>query len=70
MERRELHMQTITAKDCAKGEFVKRKPDAKTVYIRGEYDRASKRYSLQDFNDTSREVWVKASTPLFIGFDF
>jgi hypothetical protein len=62
--------QTLPARDVKKGEFVKRKPDAKKVYIRGDYDRASKRYSLQDWDDISREVWVKGSAPLFVGFEF
>lgn len=40
------------------------------VYIRGKYDRGSKRYSLEDTDDTSREVWVKAGTELLVGFDY
>jgi hypothetical protein len=63
-------MNTMTAKQIKKGEFVKRKPDAKKVYIRGDYDRASKRYSLQDWDDISREVWVKGSALLVVDFEF
>jgi len=63
-------MQVVTAKNIAKGELVKRKADAKTVYIRGDYDRATKTYSLIDYNDICREIFVKANKPLYIGFDF
>lgn len=52
--------------DCAtKGYTVK---DA--VYMRGEYDRGSQRYSLTDFYNTNREVFVKRGTRLFVGFSF
>jgi hypothetical protein len=35
-------------------------------YKRGVYDKSSKRYSLEDMDDTSREVFVKKGTPLFL----
>ena len=63
-------MQVVTAKNIAKGDFVKRKADSKKVYVRGDYCRASKAYVLQDWNDISRAIYVKASKPLYIGFDF
>ena len=53
-----------------KGEYVKRNVEAGKVYIRGEYDRATKRYSLVDVDDHCREVWVKKGTKLFIGFTY
>jgi len=52
------------------GEFVKRSANAQKVYTRGEYDKASKRYSLVDTDDVSREVWVKKSTILYVGFTY
>jgi hypothetical protein len=57
-----------------KGEFVRRIsasgiPQSKT-YKRGDYDRASKRYSLVDCDDVCREVFVKRGTKLLIGFDY
>ena len=63
-------MQVVMARNVTKGEFVKRKADSKTVYIRGEYCRYSKAYVLQDWNDINRQIYVKASKPLFVGFDF
>lgn len=65
-----MHMQVVMVRNIAKGEFVKRKADSKKVYVRGDYCRASKAYVLQDWNDISRAIYVKASKPLFIGFDF
>lgn len=53
-----------------KGEYVKRTPDAAKVYVRGDYDRATKRYSLRDASDINREVWVKRGTELFHGFTY
>jgi hypothetical protein len=56
--------------DIKKGEFVKRKADAKKVYKRGSYDASSKRYSLLDVEDISSEIFVKRGTTLFIGFTY
>lgn len=63
-------MQSTTLKATVKWEYIKRKPDSKTVWIRGEYDKASKTYSLTDAEDISREIFLKGNTPVFIGFDY
>lgn len=63
-------MQSIMLKDAPLGEFVKRKPDAKAVYTRGEYDRATKRYTLSDEMDISRELYLKGDAIVYIGFDY
>lgn len=63
-------MQSILLKDVKKGEFIKRKPDAKKVYTRGEYDRAEKRFTCDDWDDISRAVYLKGNTPVFVDFDF
>lgn len=52
------------------GEYVKRKPDARKVYRRGEYDQSTKRYALQDTEDMNREVYVKRDTKLYVGFTY
>jgi hypothetical protein len=64
------HHQVTTLGTTKRGEFIRRKPGAPTVWIRGEYCRASKRYSLVDFNDCNREIFLKKSTPVYIGFTF
>jgi len=61
---------TMQVKYIKRGEYVKRKPDAVKVYRRGEYDRATKRFSLVDCDDASREIFVKANTLLTVGFDY
>jgi len=53
-----------------KGEFVRRKENAKKTYTRGEYNKSLKRFALEDWDDTSREVYVKKGTALFVGFTF
>jgi len=63
-------MQTTTLKQAPKGEYVKRSASAKTVYVRGEYDLGTKRYSLTDTNDINREIFLKGNTPVFIGFEY
>lgn len=62
--------QFVKIEDCAKGEYIKRKADAKTVYIRGDYDRASKSYSLIDTEDMNREIFVKRGKLVFVGFEY
>mgnify|MGYP003655996161 FL=1 len=52
------------------GEFVKRKPDAKKTYVRGDYDRRYKKYRLDDWDDISRDIMLPGNTPVYVGFDF
>lgn len=52
------------------GEFVKRKPNAKKTFTRGEYCRESKRYILNDYGDISNSIYVKKGTLLVTSEDF
>ena len=52
------------------GEYIKRKADSKTIYIKGAYDKASKSFSCIDVEDICREVFIKADKPVFIGFTY
>ena len=52
------------------GDFVKRKPDAKTVYVRGHFLRGENRYALSDFDDVNREIFLDRKTPVYIDFIF
>jgi hypothetical protein len=63
-------IKRVKLKDVKRGEFVRRKPDALTTYTRGEYDRSSKTYSLEDWDDINREVFLKGTTLVYIGFEF
>lgn len=60
----------MPVRDLPVGEYVKRKPDAKATYIRGQFDRASKRYSLADCDNVGREIWVRGDTFVFVGFEY
>lgn len=62
--------ESAKVEDIKQGEYVKRKPDAKKVYIRQEYDRESKTYWLQDAEDIGRGISVKKGTVLYIGFEY
>lgn len=61
---------TAKAADIKKGEYVMRKPDSKKVYMRGDYDRASKKYELLDCSDINRSIFVSGKTELVIGFTY
>ena len=63
-------MQQVKLSAVKKGEFIKRKADARKVYIRGEFDRTEKKYRCDDWDDISRDVLLKGETMVFVGFDF
>jgi len=63
-------MQQQAIRDIKAGEYFKRKADAKSVYVKGHYDRATKSFSAIDTEDTSREIFIKATKPVFVGFDY
>jgi hypothetical protein len=63
-------MQQITIKAVKQGEYIKRKADAKTVYIKGTYDRSTKTYECTDTDDINKQIYIKADKPVFIGFTY
>ena len=63
-------MQSIMLKDVPRGELVKRKPDAKGVFIRDDYCRGEKRYALQSWDDINKFVYLKGATIVYIDFEF
>ena len=56
--------------DLKRREFFKRKPDARKVYRKGDYDRGSKKFSCMDEDDISREIFLKGDTMVYVGFDY
>lgn len=62
--------QAMKLSDLKRGEFFRRKPDAQKTYRRGVYDRFEKKYSGEDWDDISREILLKGSTLVYVGFDF
>ena len=63
-------MEAKKLSNCAPGEYIRRKADAKTTYVRNHYDRPSKTYSLSDCDDMNREIFLKGSTIVYVGFDY
>lgn len=63
-------MRKVNIEDVKKGDYVRRKPDAKTTFVRGEYCRSDKKYEISDFEDMNRWVSLKKGTAVFVDFDF
>lgn len=67
-------MEYIEISKVRKGDYVKRSPDAKTVYIRGVFVRGwsdgKGRYSLTDTDDYNREIFVKGGKKVYVGFTY
>ena len=63
-------MQKIKIENAKKGDFIRRKPDAKTPFTAGGYCRFEKRYLLDDWHDISRCIYLKKGTEVYVGFDF
>ena len=63
-----MHTATTVAA-AKKGEIIRFKENG-TEYIRGDYDRTEKKYELTRWDDCSRAVYKKGSTPIYIGFTF
>tara|TARA_R100000234_G_scaffold94264_1_gene62484 strand:- start:812 stop:1003 length:192 start_codon:yes stop_codon:yes gene_type:complete len=63
-------MEAIKIEDVKKGDFIRRKPDAKTTFTKGDYCRFEKKYELGDWDDISRSVYLKKGTIVYIDFTF
>jgi hypothetical protein len=63
-------MQQAIIKAVKQGEYIKRKADAKAVYIKGAYDRSTKTYECTDTDDINKQIYIKADKPVFIGFTY
>jgi hypothetical protein len=67
-------MQKIAIRHCGIGDLVKRKPDAKAVYVINHRNKATKErkaeYSLSDWEDMNREIFLNEDTMVYVGFDF
>tara|TARA_R110000824_G_scaffold4128_5_gene19617 strand:- start:22 stop:228 length:207 start_codon:yes stop_codon:yes gene_type:complete len=68
-------MEQVQIKDVKKGEFIRRKPDAKTSFIRGEYVRDAGwnregRYFCSPDHDMNRGIYLKGTTKVWVGFTY
>ena len=59
-----------TIKSLKPGDFFKLAPSAKTVYIRGAYDRSEKKYECQRFDDISVCIYCAGSRAAYTDFTF
>lgn len=53
-----------------KGEYFKRKGSAKTVFVKGLYDKKTKMFECHDTEDMNRTVWLKATTLVSTEFTY
>jgi hypothetical protein len=63
-------MNQTAIKQVAKGDYIKRKADSKVIYIKGDYDRATRSFSCIDVNDICREIFIKADKTVISGFTY
>lgn len=64
----------MTLKEVKKGDFFTRKqidnPKEEQVFIRGEYDRETKKYECFRFSDVNDTIFLKGSTTVYTDFIF
>mgnify|MGYP007047367331 CR=1 FL=1 len=67
-------MRQIQIRDVRRGEVFRRSIAAQKTYVRGLYvrgdSRAKDRFSCIDFDDVNRELFLRASTLVFVDFSF
>ena len=68
-------MQAIELGKVKLGDYIKRKRDSNTVFIRDGYNRKSQwdgpaSYTCIDADDMGRCIFLKPSTIVFIDFDY
>jgi len=64
-------MKKTTLKLCPSGEYIKlRNTDSAPIWIKGNYDRLTKTYSLLNVDDINREIFRKSNSTVFIGFTY
>lgn len=67
-------VQEIMLAHMGEGDLIKRKPDAKAVYIVNFRERAKPGkpayYSLSKYDDMNTEIFISENTPVYVGFEF
>lgn len=66
-------MKEVQLKDVKKGEYVKFTATPATdnnVWIKDDYDRGSKKFTLQKFSDVGHFNYAKGTRKVFIDFNF
>jgi len=67
---RALECKPVALRYTAAGEFIIRTPNAGTVYKRGEYDRAEKKYSCISADDISKEIFLDGDAIVYVDFSY
>ena len=60
----------VALKDLKVGDFFKFKSSSSVVYVRGCYDRSSKKYEYYPFDDVNDVKFRIGSSLVFIDFEF
>ena len=67
-------VQKIRLGNLGEGDLLKRKPDAKAVYIVNFRERAKRGkpayYSVSKYHDMNTEIFISENTPVYVGFTF
>ena len=73
LESFEKDFEIVKIEEVTKGNFFKRlrkgEPSSK-VYVKGGFDRFEKKYIGEDWDDISREIYLKKGTLVAVGFEF
>jgi hypothetical protein len=67
---KETIMQNITIKNVKPGDYIKRKADAKSVYIKGAYIKSLKGFECTDADDINKTIVIKSDKTVFVGFTY
>ena len=59
----------IALRHVGVGDVLKRKPNAKAVYIVNHYC-GDGYWSLSKYDDMNSEIFLKSATPVYVGFTF
>lgn len=69
-----LKGDTMTVKELKKGQYFTLKqlgdPNEKQVWVRGEYDRETKKYSAVRFSDVNDERFFDGKRPVYTDYTF
>ncbi len=63
-------MQNVTIKQVKPGDYIKRKADSKTVYIKGDHIRALKGFECADVSAINKTIVIKSDKLVFVGFTY
>lgn len=63
-------MEKTLIENIKVGEYFKKKPDGKTVYIRDKYVQGMKKYECYKFDDVNDLCYLKKGSVVYIGFTF